>query len=294
MTDFPDLLAALSRATSDAVAAASARVVGVTDGQRSMSGLLWGEGRIVTAEECLAADEGLSVTLPDGRTVSAELTGRDPSTDVALLAAETGAVDVPEAAEMPAVGAIALVVGRGEGPLASFGMVASVGPQWTSAAGGRIDARIGLSFVLPHRLEGGAAVDGAGRLLGLAVADPRRRGLVIPAATVDRAVATLAAQGYVGRGYLGLALQPLRRAGGGLIAVEVSDGGPAAAAGLVVGDIVTTWDGEPMRSMRGLARRLGPDAVGRDVRIGITRAGSPLEVAVTVGERRPERGRRGR
>ena len=68
-------------------------------------------------------------------------------------------------------------------------------------------------------------MDAAGGLIGLAVADPRRRGLVIPAATVDRAVAALARTGYVGRGYLGLALQPLRRAGGGLIAVEVPTAG---------------------------------------------------------------------
>ena len=132
-------------------------------------------------------------------------------------------------------------------------------------------------------------VDAAGGLLGLAVADPRRRGLVIPAPTVERAVAALAAHGYVGRGYLGLALQPLRRgAGGGLIAIEVAEGGPAAAAGFLVGDIVTTWEGEPLGSMRGLARRLGPDAIGQAVRLGVTRAGGPMELAVTIGERRPQ------
>ena len=86
---------------------------------------------------------------------------------------------------------------------------------------------------------------------------------MIPAATVERAVAALAAHGYVGRGYLGLALQPLRRGAGGLIAVEVAEGGPAAAAGFVVGDIVTTWQGEALGSMRELARRLGPDAIGQ-------------------------------
>ena len=68
-------------------------------------------------------------------------------------------------------------------------------------------------------------------------------------------VAVLAERGYVGRGYLGLALQPLRRGQTGLIAVEVAEGGPAAAAGLLVGDIVTTWDGEAVGSMRAL-----PDA----------------------------------
>jgi S1-C subfamily serine protease len=286
----PDVLAALSRATAAAVAAAAARVVRIADGGRRLSGIVWSEGQIVTAEECLAGDEGATAGLPDGCSVPAELAGRDPSTDVALLRAETGPVPPWPEAATPAAGAVALAVGRGaDGPRAAFGIVAEAGPAWTSAAGGRIDARLRLSFALPHAIEGGAAVDAAGGLLGLAVADPRRRALVIPAATVARAVTALAARGYVGRGYLGLALQPLRGGAGGLIAVEVADGGPAAAAGLLVGDIVTTWDGEALRSMRGLTRRLGPDAMGREVRLGVTRAGAPIEVAVTVGERRPER-----
>jgi S1-C subfamily serine protease len=282
-----ELLTALSRATAALVAAAAARVARIDEGGRALSGLLWSEGFIVTAEECLGDDE-VTAILPDGRTVAAELAGRDPSTDVALLRAETGPLpDWPEA-PTPAAGALALAIGRGDGPLAASGIVAETGPAWTSAAGGRIDARIRLSFALPHRLEGGAAIDAEGRLLGLAVADPRRRGLVIPAATVGRAVAALAERGYVGRGYLGLALRPLK-GGEGLIVVEVSEGGPAAAAGFLVGDVVTTWDGEAVRSMRALARRLGAEAIGRRVALGVIRAGSPLTVAVTVGERRPER-----
>jgi S1-C subfamily serine protease len=79
--------------------------------------------------------------------------------------------------------------------------------------------------------------------------------------------------------------------GGGLIAVEVEGGGPAAAAGLLVGDIVTTWEGEALGSLRELTRRLGPDAPGRTVRLGLVRAGQPLEVALTVGERRPKKGK---
>lgn len=283
-----DPLAALSSATVAAVAAASARVVRLAEGGRGLSGLLWAEGLIVAAEECLEGDDGIAATLADGRTVAAELVGRDPSTDVALLRADTGPVAAWPEAATPGPGAIVLAVGRVEaGPRAAFGIVAEAGPAWTSSGGGRIDARIRLSFALPRAIEGGAAVDAAGALLGLAVADPRRRGLVIPTATVARAVATLAARGYVGRGYLGLALQPLRARGGGLICAEVAEGGPAAAAGFVVGDIVTTWDGEPVRSMRDLARRLGPDAVGTRATVGVTRAGAPLDLAVAIGERRP-------
>jgi S1-C subfamily serine protease len=285
-------LAALSRATAAAVAGAAVRVVGLTDGRRRLSGLIWSEGRIVTAEECLDGDDGITALLPDGSSVPVELAGRDPSTDVALLRAETGPQPDWPASEPPAVGALAFAVGRGgDGPIAAFGIVAVAGPAWTSAAGGRIDARLRLSFPLAPTLEGGAAIDAEGGLLGLVVADPRRRALVIPVATVGRAVAALEAHGYVGRGYLGLALQPLRRDEGGLIAAEVAEGGPAAAAGFLVGDIVTTWEGEALGSMRALARRLGPETVGQSVRLGVLRAGSPLEVAVTIGERQP-RGRK--
>ena len=111
-----------------------------------------GRGPIVTAEECLDGDEGVTATLPDGRSVPAELAGRDPSTDVALLRAETGPQPDWPAAAAPAVGALALAVGRGgDGPIAAFGIVAVAGPAWTSAAGGRIDARLRLSFPLPPR-----------------------------------------------------------------------------------------------------------------------------------------------
>ena len=104
---------------------------------------------------------------------------------MALLRAETGPQPAWPAAEAAAVGALAWAVGRGaHGPLAGFGVVGEAGPAWTSAAGGRIDARIRLQFLLPPAIEGGAAIDAEGRLLGLAVADPRRRALVIPAATV--------------------------------------------------------------------------------------------------------------
>ena len=280
-------LAALSAASASLVSAAAARIVCVKDGHRELSGLVWAENQIVTAEECLANDEGLSVVLADGRSEPAEIIGRDPSTDVALLRADTDPKVAWVAAERPAVGAFAWAVGRGaDGPTAAFGAVSESGPAWTSSSGGRIDTRVRLQFLLPPALEGGAAIDASGRLLGLAVADPRRRALVIPAATVGRSVAQLAERGYVGRGYLGLALQPLRRGQTGLIAVEVAEGGPAASAGLLVGDIVTTWEGEDVGPMRALSRRLGPDAIGSVVRLGLVRAGQPLELTLTIGERR--------
>ena len=73
--------------------------------------------------------------------------------------------------------------------------------------------------------------------------------------------------------------------------VEVAEGGPAAAAGFLIGDVVTTWQGEAVGSMREVSRRLGPDAVGRAVRLGAIRAGSPVEIELTIGEREAGPGR---
>ena len=283
----PNPLADLSRATSAAVAAAARYVVAVRDAQgRQLSGIIWENGRIVSAEECLGSDDPAEVVLPDGRELPSEITGRDPTTDVVLLKAETADAASPEPAEMPDVGALTLVIGRGEtGPMALLAIVAATGPTWTSSSGGKIDGLVRLGIVLPYALEGGAVVDAAGRLVGMAVADPGRRGLVIPSSTIARSVETLASRGHVGRGYLGLSLRPLGAAPG-LMVVEVSESGPAAESGFLLGDIVTSWNGEPVGSMRGISRRLGPDTVGSEVRLGIVRAGEPREVRVTIGERR--------
>lgn len=279
-------LSRFSEALAATVAGAAERVVHFDDQGQPLSGLIWDRDLIVTAEERLSGEDRLNAVLADGRSVAAEFVGRDPSTDVALLRADTGAVTAWPPAPVPVVGNLGLVVGRSaDGPIAAFGIVAETGGAWTSAKGGRIDARIRLSFALEHRLEGGAAVDPDGGLIGLAVADPWRRALVIPATTVARSVGVLKEKGYVARGYLGLTLQPFRGNGGGLIVSEIDEGTPAAQSGLILGDIVTTWDGDRVGSVREIARRLGPDAIGRTLRLGVHRAGSPTEVEVIVGER---------
>ena len=122
----------------------------------------------------------------------------------------------------------------------------------------------------------------------MAVLGPRRRVLVIPAATIERVAEALLNDGRIARGFLGLGLQPVRVDGFdgfGAIVTGVAKGGPAAAAGARQGDVIVGWNGKPFQNFRSLLSSLGPDSVGRVVTLGLRRGGEPLELPVTIGER---------
>jgi len=285
-----DPLAALSGHLAELAAMAAARTVTVhgRDG-RTVSGILWDEGLIVTAEEPLERDDELGVTLPDGARVTATLAGRDPGTDVALLRAPTGAVTAmavaPAAALSP--GHLVLATGRvAEGPIAGLGMVALIGGPWRSLRGGKLERRIRLAIKAAPEVEGGPVLDHAGRLVGMAVAGPRRQVLAIPAETIERVVGLLCTHGRIARGYLGLATQPIAQgATRGLIVVGVDAEGPAGRAGILLGDVVAAIDGVTVCSVREMLARLDPETVGRDVPVDLIRAGARQRLTVRIGER---------
>jgi S1-C subfamily serine protease len=293
-----NLLPALSGALSDAVERASGAVVAVNARRRmNASGILWQAGIVVTAAETVERDDDLAVTLPNGETVPARLVGTDPSTDVAVLRYEPGAASLPVLAhaEPPRLGGLALAVGRGETlSLAALGIVSALGGAWRSMRGGAIDRLIRLDVALNPRSEGGAVIDAAGGLVGMAVYGPRRGVLVIPMATIGRVADHLMAHGRIVRGYLGIGLQPVRldaavpagrREGRAAIVVSVDARGPAKQAGVLLGDIVVGWDGEPVHGVRDVFERLGPESVGRTVALDLVRAGTRIKATITVSER---------
>jgi S1-C subfamily serine protease len=73
--------------------------------------------------------------------------------------------------------------------------------------------------------------------------------------------------------------------GAGVIVVGIEPDGPAATAGFYVGDIVTTWNGDPVRSVGGVADRLSGGTIGSTVKLGVLRGGNASELDVTIGER---------
>jgi S1-C subfamily serine protease len=110
--------------------------------------------------------------------------------------------------------------------------------------------------------------------------------LVIPAETVDRIAERLATSGSIARGYLGAGLHPMRGEGAsGAIVVRLDEDGPAKRAGILVGDILVAWNGEPIRGVRDVFKQLGPDTVGSTITFDVVRANQQIKVEVAVGER---------
>jgi S1-C subfamily serine protease len=282
-------LLAFSTALADIVRDVAPSLVSVQSERARSTGFSWRPGLIVAAENALADDGDISIIAHDHASSPAQVVGRDPSTDVAILrTARTDLPNTPVATRTPAAGALAVVVGARDGaPTGALGVVSFVGPQWRSLRGGVIDARIELDAALARSSEGGLALDAQGQAFGMAVFGPRRRTLVIPMPTVDRVAELLTTKGRIARGYLGLSLQPVKLDAGGIgaMAISVDAKGPAAAAGVRQGDIIVVWNGEPIRGVHHLVRALGPDSVGASVRLSLRRAGEPVELTLTIGER---------
>ncbi|MGY2048135.1 S1C family serine protease [Methylobacterium sp. JK268] len=289
MPDSPTTLQVFSQDLAALSAAAAPSVVAVHSHRHRASGFAWKPGLVVTADEALAEEGEIAVQAPDGATLAATLVGRDPATDIALL--RIPRTDLPPAPLDPApvaLGQLAVVVGAAEAtPTVALGLVSRAGPAWRSLRGGEIDARIELDAALRRSAEGGLVLDPGGRAIGMAAFGPRRRALVIPAATIARVAPLLESRGRIPLGYLGLGLQPVRREdrSPGLMVMSVEPDGPGARADLRQGDVITAWNGEPVRGLGMLQAALGPGSVGTSVALTVSRAGAPLAVSLTVGER---------
>ena len=280
-------LAAVSSSLADLVARASPAIVSVHSHRSRASGFVWRAGLVVTADEALADEGEVAIRLADGTEHAATIAGRDHTTDIALLRFEAkGIAPVALSSVTPSLGSLAAVVAAERGvATASLAMVSLVGGRWRSLRGGDIDARIELDVRLRHSHQGGLALDASGKAFGMAVLGPRRV-LTIPAGTIERVAARLETHGRIARGYLGVGLQPVRLDDGvGAMVMSVDKQGPAANAGIRQGDVIVGVNNERIAGVRALVRSLGPESVGSAVDLTVQRAGAPVNVKLTIGER---------
>ena len=297
-----DVLGIFSDRLADVIERAGQSIVRVDARRRqSASGVLWSvDGLVLTADHVLERDEDLAVQLPDGRKVSARIVGRDPGTDLALLRAE-GAGSTPiEHGGAPRIGALALLVARPDGQLAtSIGVVSALGGPARTTRGGRLEGFIRTDATFYPGFSGGPLVDTSGRMIGLATSyfgQGQGSGLVIPLEAVQRVTAALQSHGRVRRGFLGLSSQPVAlpealrgklgaNQGSGLLVVGVEPGGPAEGAGLMIGDVLVALGGQPVRNTEDLRDLLGLERVGQATPARVIRGGEPRDLTVTIGER---------
>ncbi len=123
---------------------------------------------------------------------------------------------------------------------------------------------------------------------------PRGQVIVIPTATIERIVPLLAKDGRIARGWLGVALQAvavpdaLRETAdqsSGMMVMSVVEGGPAAQAGIVAGDVILSVDGTSTHRFRKIARHFGADSIGRKADLRLIRSGTVITVQATIAER---------
>jgi S1-C subfamily serine protease len=286
----------LSEALADAVAAASHGLVRVEGRERlPATGIVWdAEGLIVTAHHVLEQDENIKVGFSDGETVAAELVGRDPATDLALLRTSKKSSSVPEWAdpETLRVGHMVLALGRpGSSVRATLGIVSALGNAWRTPAGGPVDRYLQTDTVMYPGFSGGPLVDAQGRFVGLNTSALLRGvSIAVPSPTLNRVVKELSEHGSVRRAYLGVGAQPARLPEAiakeldqetGLLLVSVEQGSAAEIGGMFLGDTLVSLGGIPVRHLDDLFSSLDAGVIGKPIAARILRSGRLEELNVT-------------
>jgi len=288
----------LSNALADAVERVSPSVVRIeTSRRRPASGLIWSaEGLIVTTAHGLEREEGVEVSLETGQVHAATLVGVDLSSDLALLRIDAVGLPVAERApEDVRRGQLVLALSRpGRTVRSNLGVVSALSDQWRAPGGGKIERYIQSDVSVEPGFSGGPLVDTSGRVIGLNSSGILRgTALTLANVTIERVALALLSHGQIQRGYLGVSSTAARLPAGqaqiagqrlGLVVTGVQEGGPAESAGVLLGDVLLSFDGERVESIGDLQAAL-EERAQRAVALRVLRAGTPLDLSVTPSTR---------
>jgi S1-C subfamily serine protease len=296
------ILSDLSNAMAAATEYASAGIVRVQARPRMpATGIVWSaDGVIVTAHHVIEQDdaEHIGIGLPEGGTTTAKLVGRDPTTDIAVLRAESKTLTPRTWVDVNSlkVGQLVLALGRPDQKImATLGVVSAFDEAWRAPTGGRIDHYLQTDVVMYPGFSGGPLIDANGHFIGLNTSALLRGvSTTVPVDTLRKVVDTLLTKGRISRGYLGVGAQPARLPAAlaeqlkqetGLLVISVEPSGPADKAGLMLGDTIVKIEGEAVRHLDDLLGALSGDRVGKAVAVKIVRGGQVREITAVVGER---------
>jgi len=257
------------------------------------------EGYILTNNHVIERATSISVGLKEGRTVSAQIIGRDSLTDLALIKIDSPGLIAAEWGNSDSLEVGALVWALGS----PFGFEQSI-------TAGILSAKNRPGLVSPHQRflqtdaavnpgnSGGPLVDATGRVVGIntAIVGESYRGIsfAIPSSIARIVYEDLKKNRMVARGWLGVAfyevgsddaIQAGVTATEGAVVMGVFDNSPAAKAGIQTGDVVIQWDGKEVETDEMLSLMVAETEIGSQVDALIQRDGMDLTLQIDVGLR---------
>jgi S1-C subfamily serine protease len=263
------------------------------------------DGYVLTNSHVASGAKRLQATFPDGRSLTASLVGDDPDTDLAVLrlAGEVPAFARLGDARRLRVGQLVVAIGNPFGFQATVtaGVVSALGRSLRARSGRLIDSVIQTDAALNPGNSGGPLVSAAGEVVGINTAIiAMAQGICfsISANTVEFVASRLIRDGRVRRSYIGLAGQNLmlpRRVvrfhdlarDSGVRVESTAPDGAARAAGLLPGDIIVGFAGEPVGTVDELHRLLTEERVGRPAPIAVLRRAEKRELVLAPREAAP-------
>jgi S1-C subfamily serine protease len=256
-------------------------------------------GVIVTTHHGLRLRENIKIILAR-ESLSARWIGSDATTDLAVLGFDSDKLTpVPNANDLVTrTGEVVLSVGRSRlGDIsASCGIIARTGSAWQTWRGGAIDRLIRPDIQLYVGQSGSALINEQRQVLGInSPALARQAVITIPAQTIRRVVDAILELGHVPRPFLGLAMQPILIPepardlfpGGAdetLLVTHVEPKAPAAHAGVMVGDVIVSFNGKPVHGVREILHLLRALRIGDTISLSVLRGGAKLDLTVSVAD----------
>jgi serine protease Do len=290
------MLSELSHDIASAVERAALCVVQVYSHRRPTAGVVFAPGLIAAPARSLGDDTAV-VRLADGETVEGQVLGHAVGIGLGVVRAPQVTTQAGEGAPEPRVGSLAIAVGRtwSGGVMATVTNVAVVGGPLRTGRASEL-ARVIRIAQAPHgALTGGVLADAEGRVLGIVTGSAiRGTTVVVPATLAWEAAHQIVKRGGTRQGYLGISTTtvalPRRQRGEqpqelGLLISAIAAGSPADTAGLLIGDVILEFAGEPVHDPDALVTLLRGDHVGNAATLGVLRGVKRQDVAVVIGER---------